>query len=295
MRQSLLLAVAQPRTYLRGWKHIFPVPFDDDAPSERQQLDEAVMYIERAAARGADLLLFPEMYPGPLGSDGEFTLEETIERLTAAARSANLWVIFSGAERDGAGGDCNTVHIAKPDGEIAATYRKMIPANGEPWTPGQVPLVVDCDGVKVGIATCWEAWFPEIPRMLTWMGADLILCPTGALLYELTPQWQIILSARAAENIVYTAASVNLFGLEDGMNVIFSPEGLVAQADGEGLLCAALDLERLRYLRRTDERLTVPKLYRSIPGLLRALPPQVMEQYLQVAAQFIQTPPTLQK
>jgi predicted amidohydrolase len=288
MRQTLQVAVIQPKSYLRAWEHIFPVPFDDSTPPESQQLDEASRYVERAAAGGAELIVFPEMYPGPLNDDGAFTLDDTLQRMTTQARQHQVWVVFSGALADGKGNYANAVHVAAPDGQIAGVYHKMIPACGEPWTPGSTPLVVNCDGVQVGIATCWEAWFPEIPRMLAMRGADVILFPTGALLYELTDRWMTILAARAAENTVYTAASVNLFGLENGMNVVFAPEQMLASATGESILSATLDIERLRYLRRTDERLTVPKLYRSIPGLMRALPADVVQTYTDIAGAWVE-------
>lgn len=287
MRDSLHLAVVQPRSYLRAWERIFPVPFDSATLPERQQLDEAVSYTRSAADEGAEFVVFPEMYPGPLGSDGAFSLDETKEVLCAQARNSQVWVFFSGAEPDGNGGFYNSIHAAAPDGTICAVYRKMLPANGEPWAPGDQPVVVDCNGVRVGLATCWEAWFPEIPRMLALMGADLFLFPTGALLYELTDRWATILAARASENLVYTAASVNLFGLEDGLNVVFGPEGQLGSARGESILQTTLDLRRLRYLRETDERLIVPKPYRSIPGLLRALRPEIVQHYLRVSTDFL--------
>jgi predicted amidohydrolase len=287
MRDSLRLAVVQPRSYLRTWKHIFPVLFDAATPPERQQLDEAVAYVRSAAGSGAEVIVFPEMYPGPLDDEGAFPLGETKAALCAQARESHVWVFFSGAEPDGNGCFYNSIHVGAPDGTIRAVYRKMIPANGEPWTSGDQPVVVDCDGVRVGLATCWEAWFPEIPRMLALMGADLILSPAGALLYELTDRWATILAARASENLVYTAASVNLFGLEDGLNVAFGPEGQLGSAGGESTLHVTLDLRRLRYLRDMDERLTVPKPYRSIPGLLRALRPEIVQSYSRVSADYL--------
>ncbi len=287
MKDSLHLAVVQPRSYLRAWEHIFPVVFDASAPPECQQLDEAVAYVRGAASSGAEVVVFTEMYPGPLNDEGAFSLDETKAALCAQARDSHVWVCFSGAEPDDRGCFYNALHVAASDGSIRAVYRKMLPANGEPWSPGGQPVVVDCDGLRVGLATCWEIWFPEIPRMLALMGADLILSPAGALLYELTDRWATILAARASENLVYTAASVNLFGLEDGLNVVFGPEGQLGSARGEGELHVTLDLRRLHYLRDMDERLTVPKAYRSVPGLLRALRPEIVQSYSRVSADYL--------
>jgi predicted amidohydrolase len=270
------IATVQPHTYLRAWGKIFPFTFDESAPPEAKTLDEAASYVSEAAGGGARYVAFPEMYPGPMSTDSPLTLEIVTEHLAARARKHGVWVLYGGAEVT-TGGLHNTYNVLNPQGELAGRYRKMIPACGEPWLPGSQLLVVEADGLRLGLAICWEAWFPEIPRALAWMGADVIFFPTGALIYELRPRWSQILGVRAAENLVYTAASVNLLALEDGMAAIHSPEQAVAESAGPGILYGTIDLDRLAYLRRTDEELLVPKKYRSIPGLLRAMRPEVLE------------------
>jgi predicted amidohydrolase len=198
-----------------------------------------------------------------------------------------VWVLYGGAEIVPEG-MYNTYDAVSPSGHLAARYRKMIPACGEPWLPGQEPQVVDADGLRLGLCLCWEAWFPEIARTLTFLGADVILFPTGGLVHELGDRWRQVLAARAAENMVYTMASTNLLACEDGMAVINSPEGLVADARKQGIVYASVDIARLRYLRETDEELMVPKKYLSIPGLLRALPPQVAEHLQRAVTGFFE-------
>ena len=100
-------------------------------------------------------------------------------------------------------------------------------------------------------------------------GADVVLFPTGGMLYHLSPVWGNLIQARATENLVYTASCVNLFGVEDGFAHICGPEGELASSKVEGVLLADLDLSRLDYLRAEDETLAFPKFYRTIPGLWR--------------------------
>jgi predicted amidohydrolase len=278
------VAVVQPHTYARTWGVIFPFPFDDDAPPETRNLEDAVDYVTQAAAGGARYVAFPEMYPGPMSTDSPLTLGSVTERLATQARASDVWVLYGGAEVT-PDGLYNTYNILSPQGELAGRYRKMIPACGEPWLPGDEPLVVEADGLRLGLAICWEAWFPEIPRALMFMGADVIFFPTGALVYELAPRWRQILAARAAENMVYTVASVNLLALEDGMAAIHSPEEVIAESTQPGIIYGDIDLERLAYLRRTDEQLIVPKKYRSIPGLTRALPPELIQKLHRTSAE----------
>ena len=276
MRPNLhRVAVVQPRTYSRTWGTIFPFPFDHDAPSESQNLDDALHYLAEAAAGGAGYVAFPELYPGPMSIDSSLTLESVTAALAAAAQKHGLWVLYGGAEVAG-DGLYNTYTVVSPQGEVAGRYRKMIPACGEPWLHGDRPLVVSAGGLRLGLAVCWEAWFPEIARALTFMGADVIFFPTGALIYELAPRWREIVAARAAENIVYTVTSVNLLALEAGMAAIHSPEAVVVESEAAGILFGDVDLDRLTYLRTTDEQIIVPKKYRSIPGLMRALRPELL-------------------
>ena len=270
------IAVVQPHTYCRTWGTIFPFVFDEDAPPETRSLEDAVEYVSEAARGGARYIAFPEMYPGPMSADSPLTLDMVTEQLASRARKHGVWVLYGGAEVTRAG-LYNAYSVLNPQGELAGRYRKMIPACGEPWLAGDTPVVIEADGLRLGLAICWEAWFPEIPRALAWMGADVIFFPTGALVYELKDRWSQILGARAAENIVYTVASVNLLAMEAGMAAIHSPEEVVAESDSPGVLYGTVDLDRLAYLRRTDEELSVPKKYRSIPGLLRAVRPEIIE------------------
>ena len=277
MRERLFqIAVVQPHTYCRTWGSIFPFVFEEEAPPETKTLEDACEYVSEAARQGARYVAFPEMYPGPMSSDSQLTLERVTEALASRAREHRVWVLYGGAEVTGEG-LYNTYGVLDPHGELAGRYRKMIPACGEPWLAGREPVVVEAGGLRLGLAICWEAWFPEIPRALAWMGADVLFFPTGALVYELKGRWSQILAARAAENLVYTVASVNLLAMEDGMAAVHSPERLMAESPAPGILYAEVDLERLDYLRRTDEELSVPKKYRSIPGLLRAVRPEILE------------------
>ncbi len=281
MKTSANIALVQPRNWQRSWSKAWPVSFYDNDPAEITQLDEAAQYVRDAAAGGAQYVIFPEMYPGPRAlSDSAFTHEEVRARMCQAAAEAKIWVFYCGC-LPAPDGQWNACVAVNPKGEVVATYSKVLPACGESSVPATEPVVIDCDGLKVGIVICWEMWFPEIPRTAAALGADVIIAPTGGVIYELTASWKAILTARAAENTVFTAACVNVFGVEDGLCVVYSPEGAVAERTGRGILHCTLDLERLRYLRDTDEHLIVPKPYRAVPGLLRALTPGVVERYAQ--------------
>lgn len=287
------LGVVQPRTY-----------WGDD---ERRNLDEALRYVGQAGALGVDLLLFPENYPGPYRSSGRF---EVVEPMRAAAADHGVGLAFGTSFETGEGTD--RFHIATvlvdPSGEIAGMARRTHPEGpyiypgGDLWDfhyeESDELAVVDMGWGKVGVVTCSEVFVPEVARVLALRGAELCLFPAGLLIDELgyTDNWRTLVRARAIENLMYTAVTVNLFppefadayrqapleeapsasGLTRGIAMIASPERVLAQSEAPGILCADIDLERVRRLRETEEELIVPAPYRTIPGILGWRRPRVL-------------------
>jgi len=63
--------------------------------------------------------------------------------------------------------------------------------------------------------------------------------------------------------------------LTAGIAMIASPERVLCESHEPGLLSAVLDLDRIRWLRETDEELIVPAPYRTIPGVLKWRRPEL--------------------
>ncbi len=282
---QIKLAMVQPKAYSR-FMGASPEVFGPDSPPETANLAHAEQYAEQATAAGAQIVAFPELYPGPGFDPSDLEFDEVCRRMARKARELKTHLFFGGVRRDGDRA-WNTYNLARPDGGEMAGYSKMIPAFGEPAEPGASLGIFDLPFARVGVAICLEAWFPELPRALAFSGVDLILFPTGGLVYELRDSWRTLLAARAAENLVYTASSLNLFGVESGLGYVFSPEGLLEEKLDEGIIFSELDLERLAYLRAQDEAMTTPKLYRAIPGTQRALRPAVVEAYCSSAREVV--------
>lgn len=258
MRGSVTLAAVQPRA---------------NPGDEVRNVEAAVAFTHQAAELGAEIVVFPECYPGPYSGPLSFS---AFEALSGVASKGGLYIGYGYMEPAGeAGGFYNVYQVVGPTGDPVATYRKVIPSPVDPElsnkrsVAGDELVVFDAPWGKVGILICWEAWFPELCRTLAWRGADLVVFPTGGMLYHLRPVWHALLQARATENLIYTASCVNLFGVEEGFAHICSPEGEIASSTDEGVLVADLDLDRLDYLRGEDESLGFPKQYRTIPGLWR--------------------------
>jgi predicted amidohydrolase len=271
MEGSVRLAVVQPRVI---------------RPDESANVAEAVVYATQAADQGAQIIVFPECYPGPYAGPPSFS---ALESLSAVAQEYGVYVGYGFMEAAQEGNDpgaeqyYNVYQLLGPEGAIASTYRKMIPSpvdpelSGKHTVPGDEFTLAETPWGTVGVLICWEAWFPELCRTLAMQGADVVLFPTGGMLYHLAPVWRNLVQARATENLVYTASCVNLFGVEDGFAHICAPEGELGSLQEEGLLLADLDMARLEYLRNEDEVLGFPKFYKTIPGLWRHNRPELYQ------------------
>jgi 5-aminopentanamidase len=122
---------------------------------------------------------------------------------------------------------------------------------------------------------CSELYSPELSRLLMLQGADIITYPAGGAINELLPGWRTLVYARAIENLILTAACQNLYGDEEGVGTVAGPEGVSAQAKGEGLIVADLDFDRLAFLRAEDEKIEFPKRCATIPGVQRWRRPEL--------------------
>jgi predicted amidohydrolase len=270
------IAVVQPQSYLRSAAGRI---IDEPTAPEEKNLTLAFDYIDQAASQGAQLVAFPELYPGPSPASTALAYDDVVAGMRRMAKEKNIYVLFGGAKEEGKG-FYNLYHLADPHRDSLFVYEKIVPAMNEAtMLRGKEPGLVQTDLMNIGLLICWEAWFPELARTLAMRGADIVFFPTGGLIYELHDVWRAILQARAAENTIYTASCVNIWGVEAGMSYIFSPEGEVASLTSEGINYAEVDLDRLHRMRTEDEKFTVPKAYRTIPGTLRVLNDQVSAIY----------------
>jgi predicted amidohydrolase len=236
-------------------------------------LDVARDLLARAAAAGADLAVLPE-YTDYLGPGEGMPAPEPLDGSYAKwfgqiAAEHRMWVV-AGSFHERGSGDArtfNTSLVFDRAGEPQAAYRKIhlydveIPGRvsyqeSRSVAPGDRPVVVDVDGVRVGLSICYDLRFPELYRRLAIDGAHLLLVPAAFMLHTGRDHWEVLLRARAIENQCYVAAAAQI-GDHDpgrtcfGRSMIIDPWGTVlAQAPDEiGVTVADLDLDRLARIR----------------------------------------------
>ncbi len=164
-------------------------------PDPRVNLDVSLRGIREAAARGASLILLPELHLGPYFCQTEdtqrFDLAEpipgpTTDKLGKVAAELGVVIVASLFERRAPGLYHNTAVVLESDGCLAGKYRKMhIPDDPGYYekfyfTPGDLGFAPIATSVgKLGILVCWDQWYPEAARLMALAGADLLLYPTA--------------------------------------------------------------------------------------------------------------------
>jgi predicted amidohydrolase len=212
------------------------------------------------------LVVYPELHLTGLGGDAaqrEAVMREVAESLDGPrmrslrelAGDLGVWLLPGTVyERDPEDGSIyNTAVLLSPDGELAASYRKVFPWRPyERCRPGGRFVVADMAGFgRVGLSICYDSWFPEAARHLAWMGAEVILNPT------LTPtadraQELVLARAQAITNQVYVVGVNAAAPTARGRSLVVDPEGIVRVEAGEApaVLTDVLDLGHVSTVRR---------------------------------------------
>ena len=181
----------------------------------RANLELAAAEITAAAAAGARLLVLPEatmcrfgvpLAPVAEPQDGPWAGE--LERL---ADEAGITVV-AGAFTPGEGGRVRNTLLVRGAG-VRASYDKVHLydafgfAESDTVEPGREPVVVDVDGVGVGLATCYDVRFPGLFTALAERGASVVVVAAswGAGPGKVE-QWDLLTRARALDSTCFVLA-----------------------------------------------------------------------------------------
>ena len=238
----------------------------------------AARLLAEAAGAGAELAVLPEYFclMGARDTD-KLEVRESFgggpvqDFLAQQARSHGLWIV--GGTLPMAAEDAAHVRNASlaysPQGECVARYDKIHLFkfdNGreqydesrviEPGHALQAFTLPSRDGHawRVGLSVCYDLRFPELYRGL---GADLLLVPSAFTYTTGQAHWELLLRARAVENLAYVAAPAQGGRHENGRrtwghSMLVDPWGavLAQREEGEGVVVADLSIERLAQVRQ---------------------------------------------
>lgn len=268
----------------------------DDAEVLHAELNDG---IERAARLGASVVFLPELtlsrYPADAHPENDLSRRHgsrirpsdaaedlfagpTFRFAAAAARRHGVAVHASLYQRaeDPQGSDdglgLNTAILVSPQGELLArTHKLHIPVTAgyyedKFFRPGpgseeayQVHTPPGLGGVKLGMPTCWDEWFPELARLYSLGGAEMLVYPTAIGSeplfpdFDTQPLWQQVIVGNGIANGLFMVVP-NRWGHEGSLNFygssfISDPYGrILAQAprNESAVLVADLDLDQRR-------------------------------------------------
>ena len=170
--------------------------------------------------------------------------------LRRIARKAGVWLLPGTVpERGEDGGLYNTAVVIAPDGKVAASYRKIFPWRPfESSKPGDRFVVFDMPGVgHIGLAICYDIWYPEVSRQLAWMGAEVIIFPAQTSTCD-RAQELVLARANAIVNQVFVVSVNAAAPVGTGQSIVVDPEGLVrtqAPSEARAILTDVIDLDEV--------------------------------------------------
>ncbi|MDP1026942.1 N-carbamoylputrescine amidase [Sphingomonas sp. KR1UV-12] len=235
--------------------------------------------VREAAARGAQVILPPELFEGEyfcrVEDEGLFANaapvgeHKAVLAMQALAEALKVTIPTSFFEADGPH-YYNSLAMIGPDGEVQGVYRKSHIPDGPGYEekfyfrPGNTgfkvwPAPPTAPGWTLGVGVCWDQWYPETARALMLMGAELLFYPTAIgsephdTSLDTARLWRRAMVGHAVSNVVPVVAA-NRIGTEHGQHFygtsfITDERGdILAELDREeeGVITATLDLARIR-------------------------------------------------
>jgi len=254
---------------------VIQCPLGDDRETNVARVIE---HVRSAAARGANVILPPELFEGPYFCRVEderellrampFEGNPTIARFSELARELGVVIPVSFFEAAGQA-YYNSLAMVDADGAVMGLYRKSHIPDGPGYEekfyfrPGDTGFKVwNTRHGSLGVGICWDQWYPECARAMMLLGAELLLYPTAIGSEPHDPSldtrnpWQRAMVGHAVSNVV-PVCGANRIGTEEGQ--VFYGSSFCADHRGdmvaelsrteEGAAIATFDLALSRRMR----------------------------------------------
>ena len=236
------------------------------SPDQSENFSRAASLIRAATQQGAELVVLPELFaslgrPSHMREIAEPLDGPTLAWAQSTAQTSKCALIAgSFIERDG---DAlfNTSIAVDADGALLGSYRKIhlfdVDIEGarskesDTFSSGTDPVVVDINGLRVGLTICYDLRFPELFRAEADQGADIIVVPAAFTEATGRDHWELLLRARAVENQTMIIAAAQWGTSPDGIDryghsLIIDAWGRVladADPDNDTVVVAEFDAE----------------------------------------------------
>ena len=241
-------------------------------------VEKALSFLEKAAAKHAKFILLPEVFffRGRLGTKrslhdiAETTQGPTVSQIRRFAKSKKVYVLAGSIYEkvQGSRKVYNTSLLINPSGNIAAKYRKINLFNavfGEKsvcesdyFLKGKREATSSIKKFRVGLSVCYDLRFPELYKRYAKRGVDVLTVPSAFTYKTGVAHWEILLRARAIENLSYVVAP-NQIGTDSrgiryyGNSMIVDPWGKIlarATTNKEQVITAEMSQDVIKDCRK---------------------------------------------
>ena len=245
-----------------------------------ENLQMAQALIEQAIAQKAGLIILPEMFAlMGMGAQEKLKYKEELGQgliqdfLQREAKRHGIWLVGGTIPIAIPGDDLHAraaCLVWDSEGRMVARYDKIhlfdanLRASKEAYAesttiePGDQVVVVPTPFGRLGLGVCYDVRFPELFRLMHTQNVEIIALPTAFTYTTGMAHWDVLVRARAIENIAYVAAACQTGTHPNGRktfghSMIVSPWGevLASLAQDAGVVVADVDLDYLHQL-RTD-------------------------------------------
>jgi len=241
--------------------------------SKEDNLSRAAAMVGEAAAKGADLVVLPEMFNCPYQTElfpryAEVEGGTSWQRLSQLA-AAHKIILVGGSmpERDRDGRIYNTCFVFDQSGRAIAKHRKMhlfdiAVRNGQHFkesdtlSAGNKAVVFPTSFGVIGVMVCFDLRFPELARLLVDRGAEVVIVPGAFNMTTGPAHWELLFRARALDNQCWflgaaPARDASAGYVSYGHSLATDPWGdVIGHLDEqEGILLVDIDRERTAAIR----------------------------------------------
>lgn len=242
-------------------------------------------FLQDAKKEGAEAVFLPEVFysmsdgtkPTPYLVEGK---NEHYENICKLSVESGLYILGGSAATNVNGKIMNRSYNFSPDGTELMLYDKMNlfavdlskhPSNtvvdeARVYTAGHTPRILAIDQFKIGLSICFDLRFPELFRMYSYQGANVLSISSAFTVPTGKAHWHTLVRARAIENQCYVIASAQ-WGQHNekmstfGHSLVVDPWGeiLADAGEGEKIIFAELSLEKIESVRARLNVLRNPK------------------------------------
>ena len=196
---------------------ISAIQMNSKIADKKANFEKVKELVDRDVEENTDIIVLPEVWTVGWAprhfreSAEEIQTSETIDFLSNIAKDKKSWIVGGSFITKMNGHYYNTCPVLNRHGELIATYSKNHlfsyygSDEGKYVEVGESPVMVDIEGVKVGLTICYDIRFPEIYRAYRQAGSDLFINCAAWGLKKPIP-WECMTRCRAVENQTYMVA-----------------------------------------------------------------------------------------